>query len=60
MKTWTPEDHRQFLLSDGVLAELLDALEAAGGDYDSVLLEADARGRNACTAIWWRGVRRGG
>lgn len=60
METWTPEDHRQFLLSDGVPAELLDALEAAGGDYNGVLLEADDRGLNVCTAVWWQGVRRGG
>jgi len=59
METWTPEDHRTFLRSDGVPAELLDALEAAGGDYNNVLLEADARGLSMCSTVWWQGVRRG-
>ena len=59
METWTPEDHRNFLLSDGVPAELLDALDDAGGDYNGLLLEAEVRGLSVCTAVWWQGVRRG-
>ena len=59
MKTWTPEDHRNFLFSDGVPTELLDALDAAGGDYNGLLLEAEARGFSGCTAVWWQGVRHG-
>ena len=60
MKTWTPEDHRNFLLSDGVPVELLDALEAAGGDYNGVLLEAEARNNSVVTCVWWTLSNRSG
>lgn len=59
IQRWTPADYRRFYLSDGVPAALLDALNDAGGDFNDVLLEADARGLSVCTAVWWQGVRRG-
>ncbi len=58
MNGWTADDYRRFYLSQGVPAALLDALEVAGGDYYDLLLEAEARDAQSCTAVWFRDVQR--
>lgn len=58
MNGWTADDYRRFYLSQGVPAALLNALEIAGGDYNDMLLEAEARDAQSCTAVWFRDVQR--
>ncbi len=39
-------------------AALVEALEASGGDYESVVGEATDRGADTCTCVWFTGAQR--